>query len=144
MTLAIELARRGVSFRLIEKLNDPFRGSHGKGIQPRTQEVFEDLGILDRIVALGGVYPRQREYRVDGSFAESDVVPHEEPTAAEPYHLALMAPQFLTEGVMRERLLELGHRPEFGCELIGFEQDETVVTARLRGPYGEETTTPTP
>ncbi|MBB4233595.1 FAD-dependent oxidoreductase [Rhizobium esperanzae] len=139
LTLAIELARRGVSFRLIEKLDDPFRGSRGKGIQPRTQEVFEDLGILDRIVALGGTYPRQREYRADGSFSESDVVLHEAPPPAEPYHLALMAPQFLTEGVMRERLLELGHRPAFGCELIGFEQGETGVTARLKDPSGEET-----
>jgi len=51
LTLAIDLARRGVSFRLIDKLEEPFRGSRGKGIQPRTQEVFEDLGILDRIVA---------------------------------------------------------------------------------------------
>ncbi|MBP2445916.1 FAD-dependent oxidoreductase [Rhizobium leguminosarum] len=139
LTLAIELARRGVSFRLIEKLNDPFRGSRGKGIQPRTQEVFEDLGILDRIVALGGAYPLQREYRDDGSFSESEAVLGGEPTPAEPYHLPLMVPQFLTEGVMRERLLELGHQPEFGCELIGFEQDEASVTARLTGPSGEET-----
>ena len=139
LTLAIELARRGVSFRLIEKLNDPFRGSRGKGIQPRTQEVFEDLGILDRIVALGGAYPRQREYRDDGSFSESDAVVGEEPTPAEPYHLPLMVPQFLTEGVMRGRLLELGHRPEFASELIGFEQDEAGVTARLSGQSGEET-----
>jgi len=139
LTLAIELARRGVSFRLIEKLNDPFRGSRGKGIQPRTQEVFEDLGILDRIVALGGAYPRQREYRDDGSFCESDAVLREEPTPAEPYHFPLMVPQFLTEGVMRERLLELGHRPDFGCELIGFEQDDAGVTARLQGPSGQET-----
>ncbi len=139
LTLAIELARRGVSFRLIEKLNDPFRGSRGKGIQPRTQEVFEDLGILDRIVALGGAYPRQREYRDDGSFSESDAVVGEEPTPAEPYHLPLMVPQFLTEGVMRGRLLELGHRPEFASELIRFEQDEAGVTARLSGQSGEET-----
>eukprot|EP01037_Dinobryon_pediforme_P044423 gene44423-56193_t len=62
LTLAIDLARRGVSFRLIETLEDPFRGSRGKGIQPRTQEVFEDLGMLDRIVAVGGAYPKQREY----------------------------------------------------------------------------------
>ena len=55
LTLAIDLARRGVSFRLIEKMNDPFRGSRGKGIQPRTMEVFEDLGIVDRIVASGGL-----------------------------------------------------------------------------------------
>ncbi|UVD58479.1 FAD-dependent oxidoreductase [Rhizobium sp. Pop5] len=139
LTMAIELARRGVSFRLIEKLNGPFRGSRGKGIQPRTQEVFEDLGILDRIVAVGGAYPKQRKYRDDGSFTEADVVVHEPPTPAEPYHLPLMVPQFLTEGVMRERLLELGHRPEFGCELTGFEQDETGVTARLNYQTGEET-----
>ncbi|KIZ44020.1 MULTISPECIES: FAD-dependent oxidoreductase [Rhodopseudomonas] len=139
LTLAIELARRGIPFRLIEKLDDPFRGSRGKGIQPRTQEVFEDLGILDRVVAAGGVYPKQREYRADGTFTDSDVVEHEEATPAEPYHLRLMVPQFLTEAVMRECLLELGHRPEFGCELIGFEQDADGVTARLRGQHGEQT-----
>ena len=43
LTLAIDLARRGVSFRIIEKLEQPFGGSRGKGLQPRTQEVFEDL-----------------------------------------------------------------------------------------------------
>lgn len=87
LTLAIDLARRGVSFRLIEKLDDPFRGSRGNGIQPRTQEVFEDLGILDRIVAAGGLYPPQRAYHGDGSFTDSDVVEHQDPTPAEPYHL---------------------------------------------------------
>lgn len=138
LTLAIELARRGLSFRLIDRMDGPFRGSRGKGIQPRTQEVFEDLGILDRVVAAGGLYPPQREYRDDGSYTESDVMAHEEPTPAEPYHLPLMVPQFLTESVMRERLVELGHRPEFGCELVGLEQDEDGVTARLISGAGEE------
>jgi 2-polyprenyl-6-methoxyphenol hydroxylase-like FAD-dependent oxidoreductase len=76
LTLAIDLARRGVSFRLIDKTENPFRGSRGKGIQPRTQEVFEDLGILDRIVAAGGLYPPQREYRADGTYVDSDVIEH--------------------------------------------------------------------
>lgn len=31
LTLAIELARHGVSFRLIEKRTTPFTGSRGKG-----------------------------------------------------------------------------------------------------------------
>src|ERR1700691_3457150 len=57
LTLAIDLARRGVSFSLIEKMSAPFHGSRGKGIQPRSQEIFEDLGVLDRIVAAGGLYP---------------------------------------------------------------------------------------
>jgi 2-polyprenyl-6-methoxyphenol hydroxylase-like FAD-dependent oxidoreductase len=139
LTLAIDLARRGISFRLIEKKDSPFRGSRGKGIQPRTQEIFEDLGILDRIVAAGGPYPPQREYRGDGNFIESEVAAHIDPTPAEPYHMALMIPQFLTEGVMRERLRELGQRVEFGCELIGLAQDQDGVTARLSGEAGEET-----
>ncbi len=139
LTLAIDLARRGVSFRLIEKMDGPFHGSRGKGIQPRTQEIFEDLGIIDRVVAAGGLYPPQREYRDDGGFIESGVAEQIDPTPAEPYHMALMIPQFLTEGVMRERLLELGQRVEFGRELVGLEQDQDGVTARLSGEAGEET-----
>jgi 2-polyprenyl-6-methoxyphenol hydroxylase-like FAD-dependent oxidoreductase len=138
LTLAIELARRGVSFRLIDKMDGPFLGSRGKGIQPRTQEIFEDLGIVDRIVAVGGVYPPQREYREDGSFTESDTLEHGDPTPSEPYHIALMVPQFLTERVMRERLVELGQEPEFGCELIGLEQDVDGVSVRFASKAGEQ------
>lgn len=139
LTLAIDLARRGISFRLIEKADQPFHGSRGKGIQPRTQEIFEDLGILDRIVAVGGVYPTERRYRDDGSYHDADVMQHIDPTPAEPYHLPLMVPQFLTERVMRERLMELGHTPAFACELVGFEQDSDGVTARLAGKAGDQT-----
>ncbi|QKR99583.1 FAD-dependent oxidoreductase [Sphingomonas sp. CL5.1] len=139
LTLAIELARRGVSFRLVEKLDDPFRGSRGKGIQPRTQEVFEDLGILDRLMAVGGFYPKQREYREDGGHADTDMIEADPATPAEPYHLPLMVPQFLTERVLRERLAELGAGPEYGVELAGFDQDADGVTARLVKQAGTET-----
>ena len=138
LTLAVDLARRGVSFRLIEKLEQPFHGSRGKGIQPRTLEVFEDLGLVDRVAALGGPYPQQREYRSDGTFTDSDIVERREPTAGEPYTQPLMLPQFLTERAMRERLAELGHRPEFGCELTALEQDENGIIARLSGARGDE------
>ena len=139
LTLAIDLGRRGVSFCLIEKMDAAFRGSRGKGIQPRSQEIFEDLRVLDRIVAAGGVYPPQREYRADGSYQDSKVVESEAATAAEPYHIPLLVPQFKTEGVMRERLTELGSRPRFGWELQGFEQDHAGVTARIIEPSGART-----
>lgn len=138
LTLAIDLARRGIPLRLIEKSPRPFHGSRGKGIQPRSQEVFEDLGVLDRLVALGGVYPTERRYRDDGSYSDADFIEAQAPTPAEPYQQPLMLAQFLTEQVLRERLLELGHQPEFGCELVGFVQAEDGVTAQLVGPAGEE------
>jgi 2-polyprenyl-6-methoxyphenol hydroxylase-like FAD-dependent oxidoreductase len=135
LALAIDLARRGADFRLIEKENAPFRGSRGKGIQPRSQEVFEDYGILDRLFATGGPYPPVRQYRPDGSFADEPLSDAAGPTPHEPYCAPLMVPQFLTEAVMRERLAELGHRPEFGRELTDFSPDDEGVTARV----GEET-----
>ncbi len=137
LTLAIELARRHVAFRIIEQLDSPFRGSRGKGIQPRSQEIFEDLGILDRVVAAGGVYPPQREYREDGSFKDSVAVEVTDATPAEPYHIPLLVPQFLTERVMRERLAELGHRVEYGCALKSFTQDAAGVTAIVAKAHGE-------
>ena len=79
LTLAIDLARRGIRFRLIDQLDAPFNGSRGKGIQPRTLEVFEDLGVVDRIIALGGPYPRLRAYRDDGTFAVTDVAENVHP-----------------------------------------------------------------
>ena len=139
LTLAIDLARRGVSFRIIEKMEHPFPGSRGKGIQPRSQEIFEDLGIIDRVVAIGGVYPPQRAYRKDGGYEESLIMEQQDPTPDEPYHIPLLVPQFLTEGVMRERLAELGHRPQFGCELTNFAQDGEGVVCRLSNGSGEET-----
>jgi 2-polyprenyl-6-methoxyphenol hydroxylase-like FAD-dependent oxidoreductase len=139
LTLAIDLARRGVEFLLIEKASEPFHGSRGKGIQPRTQEVFEDLGVIDGIVASGGEYPLQRIYDDKGGWADEPVVVTSEPTSDEPYQIALLVPQFLTERRLRERLAELGHAPHYGHELTGFEQDADGVSARIAAPDGERT-----
>lgn len=138
LTLAIDLARRGVRIRIIEKRAEPFPGSRGKGIQPRTQEVFEDLGILDWAVSLGGSYLPLRTYRADGTYVDAEMGESHAPTPAEPYRMPLMLPQFLTEEVMRARLAELGARVEFGCELVQFEQDEVGVDARVATSVGEE------
>jgi 2-polyprenyl-6-methoxyphenol hydroxylase-like FAD-dependent oxidoreductase len=139
LTLAIDLARRGVSPRLVDKLPAPFAGSRGKGIQPRTLEVFEDLGVVDRLAAVGGAYPAQRMQRSDGTTVDTQEIAIAPPTPQEPYRTPLMVPQFRTEAVLRERLAELGHAPEYGRELTGFEQDAEGVTATVAGPDGVET-----
>src|SRR5882757_1877567 len=57
LTLACDLARRGVNCRLVERGGGGFMGSRGAAVQPRTQEVFEDLGVLDDIYGTGGRFP---------------------------------------------------------------------------------------
>lgn len=138
LTLAIDLARRGVSLRIVDRLERPFGGSRGKGIQPRTQEIFEDLGIIDRVMAAGGTYPSMREYGADGSYVVKNMLEAQAPSPGIPYFIPLMIPQFLTEAIMRERLGELGHHVEFGCRLLDFEPGTDSVTARLVSAQGEE------
>ena len=140
LTLAIDLARRHIDFVLVDKIEGPFSGSRGKGIQPRTLEIFEALGVADRMVAAGGLYPPQRKYRADGGYDEQSSTEGLAPSSAEPYNLPLMLPQYLTEGVLRERLAELGHAPRFGHELTSFEQGGEGVTARLATADGTTTT----
>ncbi|MBP2326913.1 2-polyprenyl-6-methoxyphenol hydroxylase-like FAD-dependent oxidoreductase [Kibdelosporangium banguiense] len=136
LTLGIDLARRQVPFVLVDKASQPFAGSRGKGIQPRSQEVFEDLGVIDRIVAAGGEYPPQRYY-TEGGPVDRPTVEMTPATTAEPYMIPLLVPQFLTERVLRARLAEMGHVPHYGHELVGFEQDENGVSARIATPDGE-------
>jgi 2-polyprenyl-6-methoxyphenol hydroxylase-like FAD-dependent oxidoreductase len=133
LTLAIDLARRGVDFRLIDAAPQPFHGSRGKGVQPRTLEVFEDLGVVDRMVAAGGPYPPQRAHREDGSAQDSPFMEISDPTPREPYRIPLMLPQHKTEAILRERLAELGHRPLYGHALESFTQDDDGVTAVVKG-----------
>ena len=60
LTLAIDLARRGIGVRLIEKAADYFNGSRGDGLQPRTLEVFDDLGVIDQVLEQGMPMPVMR------------------------------------------------------------------------------------
>ena len=138
LTLAIELARRGVAFAVVDKLATPFPGSRGKGLQPRTLEVFEDLGVLPAVLAAGGPYPQLREHRADGSHVDSPLG-DASPTPAEPYAQPWMCPQWITERILRERLAALGHTVQGGCELLALAQDAHGVDATLRDAHGKRT-----
>lgn len=139
LTLAIDLARRNVDFVLIDQASEPFSGSRGKGIQPRTLEIFEALDVADRMIAAGGRYPPQRHYAADGSYRDEVAVAATAATPSEPYGEPLMLPQYLTEGILRERLAELGHAPRYGHALLGFEQGADSVSARVSSTAGEIT-----
>lgn len=57
MTLAIELLRRGVDVRVVDVADGPSKGSRGKGIQPRSLEIFDMIGIVDEVLANSTLYP---------------------------------------------------------------------------------------
>ena len=130
LVLAIDLARRGVEFRLIDRLETPFAGSRGKGLQPRSLEVFEDLGVLPRILERALPYPPLRTYMGD-AVVDRPMSEWVEPGPAEPYPNTLLLPQNLTEQALRARLADFGRAPEYGVALTDFTQDDNGVTAEL-------------
>jgi len=133
LTLARELQRHGVPFRIVEKSAEPFTGSRGKGLQPRTQEVLDDLGLIDRFRAAGGEYPELLIHLPGGGETRRRMDPLHEPTAQVPYPNMLMVPQWRTCALLAE-----GVPVELGVGVTGLEQVDGGVRVTLDS--GEVTT----
>lgn len=131
LTLAIDLARRGLSIRLIESAKMPFEGSRGKGIQPRTLEIFECLGVIDAVLEAGALYPKFRTHFGPFSLRAGSIGSAKQPTENVPYPNLWMVPQSRTEEILRERLGSLGGKVEFGKALTTFTQNGHGVEATL-------------
>ena len=131
LTLACDLARRGVPFRIVDKATEPFSGSRGKGVQPRTLEVFDDLGVVGEFLSAGSAYPRMNAHLW---FLRLKWHLHKQAQATPnvPYPNIWLVPQWRTEKILRDRLERLRRRVEQGVEVIGLEQDQAGVRVQLR------------
>jgi 2-polyprenyl-6-methoxyphenol hydroxylase-like FAD-dependent oxidoreductase len=54
LMLACQLARHGVSFRIIDERADRAHESRAFGVQARTMEIFDQLGLADELLARAG------------------------------------------------------------------------------------------
>lgn len=132
LTLAVELARSGVPFRLIEAEPGPRPGSRGKGVQPRTLEIFEDLGIAERVIANGQIAIPMNSTGPDGQVTHGGAIPESLANRPDiPYAASLITPEWRVEEALRLRLEELGRAVEFGTALVGFTWTDDGVTAEI-------------
>ncbi|WP_433672859.1 FAD-dependent monooxygenase [Nocardia sp. CA-136227] len=131
LTLAIDLARRGVAVRIVDRATEFFAGSRGDGLQPRTLEVFDDLGVLDAVLAQGAPQAPLLVH-LDGEFVmERRMSAWREPSADVPHPNPWVLAQADTERVLRDRLAEFGVRVESGTALVDFSADADAVTVTL-------------
>src|SRR3954452_13919072 len=135
LTMASQLRRNGLSCRLVDKLAAPSGNSRALGIQARTLEVFDNLGIVDQVIEQG--------LRVHGlnMWLGSRRMAHiafDELDSPFPYIIDL--PQAQTETILRKYLATFGVQPEWGVELTSFTQDGEGVTATLRHADGRDET----
>jgi 2-polyprenyl-6-methoxyphenol hydroxylase-like FAD-dependent oxidoreductase len=127
LAMACELLRRGVRVRVVERAAAISPTSRALGVQPRTLEVFGQMGCLDALVRAGtrlegvNIYDGLRRLlrvRVRG--------------LQSPYPYVLVAPQSETEHALADLLARLGGSVERGRELVSYQQDALGVTARVR------------
>src|SRR5215469_2165821 len=136
LTLASELTRHGVSCRIIDKAQQPAPWSRAAGIQARTLELLEKMGVVDTFVTRGNkaqglsVWSRQRQL---AHFDFTQLIDS-------PYPYALLIPQHLTETILAEHLTrQQSMAIERGVALISLMQQEHGVEVVLRRSDGSET-----
>jgi len=138
--LAIDLVRRGVRVRIVDKAPHSFEGSRAKGLQPRTLEVLDDLGVTPAVLRKGSLYPKLGIH-IGPTVVPWTMMKNRDVTPDMPYPNTWLIPQFATDAALHERLVQLGGAVEYGTEITAFDQDATLVTADLATDHGVEQVT---
>ncbi|KAF7334247.1 FAD-binding-3 domain-containing protein [Mycena sanguinolenta] len=115
LVLALILLKNGVSVRIIDKEMNHRIGSRGSGIQPRTLELYDILGVLPNILKAGEPVGLLAKY----------------PTPDTPHPNGHIVTQDAHEEVLRAYLRDLGCAVELGSQLLSFEQFPDSVVARI-------------
>lgn len=139
LTMAIELARRGVGVRVIDAAAAPTTETRALGVQPRTLELFERLDLADATVADGVPVT---EFKV---FSEGTRILHLDVHGLDtPYPYLLMLPQPQVEVLLATRLTDFGVAVQRGVELTTLTQRPGDVEVGLRHGDGrvEQTRVP--
>jgi rifampicin monooxygenase len=124
MMLAAELRLHDVDVLVLEKDAEPSPAVRSLGLHPRSIEIMDQRGLLDRFLAHGQQHPGGV-----GRFAAIEGTPPVHLDTAHGYVLGI--PQPVTDRLLAEHAAELGAQVRRGCELTGVAQDEDGVDVQL-------------
>jgi 2-polyprenyl-6-methoxyphenol hydroxylase-like FAD-dependent oxidoreductase len=124
MMLAAELRLHGVRVLVLERDAVPSPAVRSLGLHPRSIEILDQRGILDRFLTVGQQYPGML-----GRFAGIDKPAPTNLDTAHGYILGI--PQPVTDRLLTERAEQLGAEIRRGVELVGFSQNQNGVDVEL-------------
>ncbi|WP_261989344.1 FAD-dependent monooxygenase [Streptomyces sp. uw30] len=126
LTAAAELRRQSVACRVIDRLPARLPYARAVGVQPRTLEIWDRMGMVRAALEVAVPMRGQVTY-VDG--VEQGRFELRLPPEV-PYVFAAL-PQYETERIIEEHLARFGTGIERGTELVGFTQHEDGVVSRI-------------
>jgi len=131
LAMACELSRHGVICRIIDKGNGPSRLSRAVAIHARTLELFENIGIVDKVLEQGSRCAAITLYDNNSKMVS---VTFEQLHTKYPFlHLL---PQHKTEAILLEHLADYELEVEWGKELISLNEEGNTVEAEIRDSTG--------
>ncbi|MFF8247521.1 FAD-dependent monooxygenase [Streptomyces griseus] len=133
LTLAAELRRAGVACRIVDRLPARLPYAKAVGVQPRTLEIFDRMGLVREVLDAAVPMRGQLTYENGAERGRVELVLPPEV----PYGFAAL-PQCDTERLLEEFLGRFGTGVERSTALVGFAQDPAGVTSRLTTASGEE------
>ncbi|EWC63315.1 Salicylate hydroxylase [Actinokineospora spheciospongiae] len=135
LTAAVELARRGIAVRLVDAAAGPATTSRAIATHPRTLEVYDQMGVVDDMLARGQRIQAFTLHANGRRLARLDADYSQMPTR---FPFTLCIDQVQTEAVLRDTARGLGVEVEWGVRLRTFEQDAERVLITLGHADGTE------
>jgi 2-polyprenyl-6-methoxyphenol hydroxylase-like FAD-dependent oxidoreductase len=136
LTLACQLARFGVRFRIIDKQPDRARESRALGVQARSLEILQALGLGEALAARGRTTTHLMLHVDRNAPVAIDL--GAVPRADTRFPYILFVSQSDTEAILGGFLEAAGARVERRVELVGFREESTGVVSVLRYMDGRE------
>ncbi|KAI4868640.1 FAD binding domain-containing protein [Hypoxylon rubiginosum] len=137
VTLALELAVHGISFRIVDRELQRSDKSRALGVQPRTLELLNRHGDVRRLVSQGNLSSGTTFYLNGKKAADVDISGLAQDTA---FPLILIISQVDTEEFLDGCLAKRGFAVERGLEAQSVVQDSKGATVKLSRPDGTEET----
>jgi 2-polyprenyl-6-methoxyphenol hydroxylase-like FAD-dependent oxidoreductase len=135
LALACQLIRYGLDFVIIDKKEATTPYSKAIGVQARTLEIYEQIGLADKLIGLGARVEKARMFaggKVRGEAQFKDLG-----QGLSPYPYVLIVEQGKHEALLYDHIKAAGKDVRWQTELVGFEQDEAQVTASIRSADGK-------
>ncbi len=134
LVLALWLKRLGVEVRIIDKTAEPGTTSRALAVHARTLELYRQIGLADDVVERGLEFAAinlwaRGEHRARIDFADIG-------QGLSPFPYILIFPQDQHEQLLIEHLRRAGVEVERRTELLGFEERDARVVARLEREGG--------
>src|SRR5271154_2811336 len=136
LVLALWLTRLGVRVKIVDKTAEAGTTSRALVVQARTLEFYNQIGIAEAVIERGRKIVAAK-FWVAGD-KKARVVFGDIGEGLSPFPFPLVFPQDEHERLLIERLSEAGVHVEGQTELLGFEEANGRVIARLNGPDGSE------